>query len=422
MREEEWKTLEKFFNIGAVGTGNIFTQAHVPAYVDLRDKVRLTALFNPTKATAERAREFYLQKMDEAKAQVTWDVAVCDTPEELFAKVDVVDNCAPSRWHAFYSILALEAGVHVMSEKPMARNGLEADAVVRAAARSKAIYQLNDDNVFLPRYQHFKNALGSGVIGDPINVWITRGTASSARSEWFFEPLAGGGAILDYGSHAVAGSWFLIGLDKEPAEVKSVRICVKDRTRLVGGRLCNIEIDDDAHFKALYRNPRNGDWTSIFMEATWSWPDLAENASDVHGWFLIEGSEGRITGYFDEEDREYIVVRRNGFGERRIPIQSYRSETLSFRDEIQSFLRSIELRRPSILDAATCAATIRVINAAQLSELEGRKSVGMDELDRFLRGFDASGESEKSIETLMDVGDRIALKLTEPYRLVGGRA
>ncbi|MDR3230483.1 MAG: Gfo/Idh/MocA family oxidoreductase [Synergistaceae bacterium] len=407
--------MKTVFKLGAIGTGNIFTAAHVPAYVDLRDEVRLTALYNPTRSSAEQARDAYLRKMDEAEAQVNWDIAICDTPEELFAKVDVVDNCAPSRWHAAYSIQALSAGVHVMSEKPMARNALEAEAVVAASRRSKAMYQLNDDNVFLPRYQHFKNMVGSGIIGDPVNVWITRGTASSARSEWFFEPLAGGGAILDYGSHAVAGSWFLIGFDKEPEEVKSVRICVKDRTRLVGGRLCNIETDDDAHFKVRYRNPENGDWISIFIESTWSWPDLAENASDVHGWFLIEGSEGRITGCFDDEDQEYIVIRRNGFGEKRVPIKSYRSETLSFRDEIQSFLRSIELGRPPILDAGTCAKTIRVINAAQLSELQGRKSVTMEELDRFLHAF---GTSE-SPSDLLEIGDRIALKLTEPYRMKG---
>ena len=410
--------MKKIFKLGAVGTGNIFTGAHVPAYVDLRDEVRLSALYNPVRESAEGARDVYLRKMEEAGAPVEWEVAVCETPEELFERVDVVDNCTPSRWHAHYSILALQAGVHVMGEKPMARNALEAEALVRAAARSQALYQLNDDNVFLPRYQHFKNMVGSGVVGDPVNVWITRGTSSSERAEWFFDPLAGGGAILDYGSHAVAGSWFLIGFDKEPDEVKSVRICVKDRTRLVAGCLRDIETDDDAHFKVRYRNPQNGDWITVFIESTWSWPDLAEDASDVHGWFKIEGTEGDITGCFDEEDREYIVVRRNGFGERRIPIKSYRSETLSFRDEIKSFLRSIESGQRIILDAATCAQTIRVINAAQLSELWGRKAVSMAELDGFLRGF---GDPDDTAN-LMEIGDRIALKLTEPYRLKGDRA
>ena len=410
--------MKKAFRVGAVGTGNIFTGAHVPAYVDLHEEVQLTALYNPVRESAERGRDVYLQKMDEAGLPVSWEVAICDTPEELFTRVDVVDNCSPSRWHAHYSILALQAGVHVMGEKPMARNALEAEALVRAAARSKAMYQLNDDNVFLPRYQHFKNMVGSGVVGDPVNVWIARGTASSERADWFFDPLAGGGAILDYGSHAVAGSWFLIGFDKEPDEVKSVRICVKDRTRLVGGRLRNIETDDDAHFKVRYRNPQNGDWVTVFIESTWSWPDLAEDASDVHGWFEVECTEGRITGCFDENDQEYIVVRRNGFGERRIPIKSYRSETLSFRDEIKSFLRSIESGERIILDAATCAQTIRVINAAQLSELRGRRTVGMTELDEFLRGF---GDPEDTAN-LMEIGDRIALELTKPYRLKGERA
>ena len=73
--------MKKIFKLGAIGTGNIFTVAHIPAYVDLRDKVRLTAIYNPIRGSAETAREVYLKKMDEAGAGVSWDVVVCDTPE-----------------------------------------------------------------------------------------------------------------------------------------------------------------------------------------------------------------------------------------------------------------------------------------------------------------------------------------------------
>lgn len=401
----------KKLRLGCIGGGMIINVAHIPAYVDLRDEVIVTGIYSDVLENAAQTRDNYIELMKQAGAEVTWEVKVCKSEAELFEVVDMVDIGTPTKYHAYYSKLALKADVHAMSEKPAARNYLEACELIECANKSKAIYQLNDDNVFLPRYQHIKNILSSGAIGDVTNIMLTRGSHSSDRNTWFFEPVSGGGAILDYGSHAVMGAWFLLGLDKIPKFVKSTGICVKERTRLIRGRLQNIETDDDAHFKILFEDPKNGDFITAMLEATWSWPDFAKNASDTHGYIRIDGTEGTITSYFDENDQEFVKIDRFNQGEELIPISSYRSETLSFRDEIKNFINSINANRQSMLDADVGAVTIQIINAAQISELRGRVAVDLDDVKEFCEKFaDPDGDMLKS-------GDAIALELTKPYRL-----
>jgi predicted dehydrogenase len=299
-----------------------------------------------------------------------------------------------------------------MTEKPMARTWWEAQHVAEAARQSKACFQLNDDNLFIPRYQALRHVVESGMIGEAQNVWIARGYPGSGRKGWFWQALeAGGGGLMDYGSHAVASTWFLVGFDKIPVEVRSLGIEVKNRTRLIDGRLQPIEVDDDAHFKIRYVNPKNGDWANVTIEATWTWPDWGRDGSDVRGYVEIEGSLGSVTGYVDEQDRDFLRVTYRAGGERLLPIESARAEDESFKAEIVNFIQCVRAGQPSILNADIAATVIKLINCAQLSEVRGRVSVTPDELEAFSRDLAAG------LPDPWQAGDRIALALNAPYRL-----
>jgi predicted dehydrogenase len=408
---------DKVFRVGAIGTGSIFNYAHLPAYAYL-DGARLVAILDPTPGAAERTQEHYLALLKEAAqaqgrpAPESAEVRLCLSAEELLGQVDVVDICTPVRHHAYYAALALEHNVHAMSEKPMARTWWEARQVAEVAKRSKALFQLNDDNLFIPRYQALRNVIESGLIGTVQHLWIVRGARSSGRRPWFWKPLeAGGGAVLDYGSHAATSTWFLMGYDKTPAEVRSLGITVKERTRLVDGRLQAIEIDDDAHFKVRFVDPVSGDWASAVIEATWALPDLAEHGSDVHGYIEVEGSLGTATGYVDEQEHDFIRIRSRTFGERLMPVQSVTQERESFQGEILNFVRCISAGVPSLVNAEVGAGVMGILNAAQLSELRGRVAITPDELAAFSR--ETAGDAPDPWQG----GDRIALALNQPYRL-----
>lgn len=404
---------DKPFRVGCMGSGIIFNQAHLPAYISL-DSVELAAIYDPNRQRAESTREHYLSLLKEAGKSVDGvDVKLCDSPEELISCVDMIDICSPARYHAQYAVMALEKNVHVMTEKPMARTWWEADQVAEAARKSKAMFQLNDDNLFIPSYRALKNVIDDGMIGEVQHIWIARGYhGPEDRGDWFWDPMEnGGGAIMDYGSHAVSSVWFLAGYETIPQEVRSLGIEARQKTRLIGGRFRQIETDDDAHFKVRFVNPKNGDWITAVIEATWAWPELGKDGSDVHGYIEVEGSKGTVTALVDEERRDYLRVVSRTFGERRIYVEEALSEAGSFRAEIDNFVKSIRAGVPSILNADVAAGGIRMINSAQLSELRGRVTVTPDELTQFSRE-QAAAASDPWLG-----GDQIIRTLYAPFQV-----
>lgn len=403
----------KPFRVGCLGAGKIFNEAHLPAYISL-DSVELAAIYDPDRKRAESTRAQYLSLLKEAGQKADdVNVELCDNAEELISNVDMIDICSPARYHAQYAVRALEKNVHVMTEKPMARTWWEANQVVEAQRTSKAMFQLNDDNLFIPRYRALRNVIDDGMIGEVQHIWITRGYhGPEDRGDWFWDPMEnGGGAIMDYGSHAVSSVWFLAGYDKSPQEVRSLGIEARQKMRLIGGRFRQIETDDDAHFKVRFVNPANGDWITAVIEATWAWPELGRDGSDVHGYIEVEGSKGTVTACVTEAGQDYLRVVSRTFGERIIPVEEALSEAGSFRAEIDNFVKSIRAALPSILNADIAAGGIRMINSAQLSELRGRVAITPEELMQFSR------EQVAAASNAWQGGDRIISTLYAPFRV-----
>ena len=403
----------KIFRVGCMGAGKIFNEAHLPAYISL-DRVELAAIYDPDRKRAESTREHYCSLLKDAGQSVEGvNVKLCDSPEELISSVDMIDICSPARYHAQYAVMALEKNVHVMTEKPMARTWWEANQVAEAARKSKAMFQLNDDNLFIPRYRALRNVIDDGMIGEVQHIWITRGYhGPEDRGDWFWDPLEnGGGAIMDYGSHAISSVWFLAGYDKSPEEVRSLGIEARQKMRLIGGRFRQIETDDDAHFKVRFVNPKNGDWITAVIEATWAWPELGKDGSDVHGYIEVEGSKGTVTACVDEHGQDYLRIVSRTFGERIITVEEAFSEAGSFRAEIDNFVKCIRAGVPSILNAEVAASGIRMINSAQLSELRGRVAISAEELMQFSR------EQAETSSDAWQGGDQIIRALYAPFRV-----
>ena len=401
------------FRVGCMGAGQIFNEAHLPAYISL-ESVELAAIYDPDREHAKSTREHYfslLKGLGEPTENVNVDL--CDSPEELISSVEMIDICSPARYHAQYAVMALEKNVHVMTEKPMARTWWEAKQVAEAVRKSKGMFQLNDDNLFIPRYRALRNVIDDGMIGEVQHIWITRGYhGPEERGDWFWDPLEnGGGAIMDYGSHAVSSVWFLAGYDTSPVEVRSLGIEARQRLRLIGGRFRQIETDDDAHFKVRFVNPKNGDWITAVIEATWAWPELGRDGSDVHGYVEVEGSTGTVTACVDENGQDFLRVVSRTFGERMIHVEGALSEAGSFRAEIDNFVKSIRAGVPSILNAEVAAGGICMINSAQLSELRGRLAITADELMRF------SEEQAASAPDVWQAGDQIIRTLYAPFQV-----
>ncbi len=126
--------------------------------------------------------------------------------------IDAVVIGTPNALHAPQAIACLEAGKHVLVEKPMARTLAEAEAMNAAAAASGASLMVAHCWRFHPDVRALRGRIERGELGRVVK---TRGYGVHAGwgpAGWFTDPeLAGGGALVDMGVHAIDTARYLLG-------------------------------------------------------------------------------------------------------------------------------------------------------------------------------------------------------------------
>jgi predicted dehydrogenase len=201
--------------------------------------------------------------------------------------VDAVVIATPNALHAPQAIACLEAGKHVLVEKPMATGVEEARRMIAASKASGAFLMVAHCWRFHADVQAMRDRVGRGEFGRVVK---TRGYGVHAGwgpSGWFTDSkLAGGGALVDMGVHAIDTARFLLG-DPEP-----VRVCATVDTRYAEGRY---DVDDDGILLISWSNGTNS-----IVESGWWQPHLGGLEADTE----IYGTAGyaRIWGFTEEPE------------------------------------------------------------------------------------------------------------------------
>ncbi len=173
----------------------------------------------------------------------------CQNYQELLAlsDVDLVVISAPPYLHQQMALAALEAGKHVICEKPMAMNAAEARALLNAAARRPRQLAIIDHELrFNPTWRRMKMLLDSGFAGDlqHVSITIAAGFRHSAQRpwNWWSQQAAGGGLLGALGSHAIDAVRWLFG--EIEAVSSTVTTLVAERKDAKTGELRLNETDD----------------------------------------------------------------------------------------------------------------------------------------------------------------------------------
>ncbi|MCZ9884507.1 Gfo/Idh/MocA family protein [Arthrobacter sp. B2a2-09] len=131
--------------------------------------------------------------------------------------LDAISVAVPTFLHAPISIAALERGLHVLSEKPLARNGEEGRAMVEAARKAGRVLDIAFNHRRRGDIQKLKSIIDDGGLGRPYYAkgsWLRRSGIPTLGS-WFTNPeLAGGGPLADIGVHVLDYSLHLLGEPK----------------------------------------------------------------------------------------------------------------------------------------------------------------------------------------------------------------
>lgn len=189
---------------GVIGTGFI-GPVHIEGLV--RNGIRVTAICGSDKARAVAA------KWNIPNVFTGYDhAALVRSPE-----VDVVHITSPNKDHFPQSIAALEAGKHVVCEKPLAMTARETAAIVKLAAkRPRQIFAVNYNVRFYPAVLQLRADVAAGRLGEIIHVsgsyfqdWLLKPTDYN----WRLLPEEGGKlrAVADIGTHWMDTTSFILG-------------------------------------------------------------------------------------------------------------------------------------------------------------------------------------------------------------------
>ncbi|WP_058365130.1 Gfo/Idh/MocA family protein [Haloparvum sedimenti] len=135
-----------------------------------------------------------------------FDAAVYEEAEHLYEEVDAVLVTTPNRFHEEYALSALDAGLDVLLEKPLAHDLESAERIVEAAKEADGFCMVGFNNRFAEPVQVLKHEQAEGRFGDVRHVEANyvRRRGIPGRGSWFTSKgVAGGGSLIDIGVHAI---------------------------------------------------------------------------------------------------------------------------------------------------------------------------------------------------------------------------
>jgi predicted dehydrogenase len=181
--------------VAVLGAGLIATAKHLPALRNLKGSVELCGVCDIDLAQASKAVHGF------PSAKPYTDLA------RLLAeqKPDIVDICTPPKLHAAMALRCLDAGAHLVIEKPLAQTVEECDRIIEAAKRAGRQVCVAHSDLFYPAFVRARQAVDEGrigrVVGMRIHLSTPRDYITSKRDHWAHA--LPGGVFGESGPHVV---------------------------------------------------------------------------------------------------------------------------------------------------------------------------------------------------------------------------
>jgi predicted dehydrogenase len=276
--------------IGIIGCGGIARRRHIPEFA-ANPEVKIIGYYNPTKTRAVEVMEQYGGQ-------------VYDTYEELLAdkEIDAVAICTANSTHAPITIAALQAGKHVLCEKPMATSVADGEKMIAAARQAGKYLMIAHNQRLYSAHAKAKEILLGGELGRILTfrtAFTHKGpekfSINKTVTSWFFNKEAAVlGVLGDLGVHKADLVRWLI--EDEIEEVMAMVMTLDKK----GPDGKPIEIDDNAMCVLQSKTGIRGTLT-----AGWS------NYGVKDDWTVIYCAEGVIKLYCNPE-YPLEIIKRNG--------------------------------------------------------------------------------------------------------------
>ena len=232
----------KTLRVGLVGVGAAAQINHIPALKKI-EGLELTALCDRDQEKVARvAQKFQVPRS-------------CSRFEELLGEddVDVVDICTPNYLHAPMAVAALEAGKHVICERPLARSADEAAAMIKAAKKQERLLLCSVQHRFRSDAQLLRKFVEKGELGE---IFFAKAGWLRQRTQWDSDEWrrqkreSGGGVVLDLGFQMLDQALWILGSPKVESVTASLHRARKGEVednaiaffRLASGATLTLEV------------------------------------------------------------------------------------------------------------------------------------------------------------------------------------
>ena len=273
-------------------------------------------------------------------------VASCpafDSIEEMTsASVDAAIVCTPPATHRDVCCDLIQRGLHVLCEKPLAVDSTAAREMIAAAEVHNVVFTMASKFRYVSDVNQARTLIAAGVIGEVVlfeNVFTGRVDMSN---RWNSDPLvAGGGVLIDNGTHSVDVTRYCLG---ELVEIQAME----------GNRIQELPVEDTAK---MFVRSRSGVLASI---------DLSWSVSKELPYFIaVYGSSGTmLVGWRESKYRRAGEQDWTVFG-------SGYNKVEAFQRQIENFAGAVRGEEPLVVTPQDALASVKVIEAAYRSLRRG---------------------------------------------------
>ena len=301
---------QKVYGVGIIGAGfmgktHTYNYVNMPLFYDgLPFRTKLVGICNRTLSKAEQLRDDF-----------GYEFATSDYRELIERKdIHVIDVCTPNNVHREQIVAALQAGKHVYADKPLCITDGEADEIVRAHERSGMIAQMAFHNRFYPWSKKIKALVDDGFFGNLITFRATYYHSSNIKTKKFRgwkqdRALAGGGTLVDMGSHALDLVYYFLG-EYEWLSMDSVILWPERPDEQ--GNMVKIESEDHILLNAKMRNGAIGT-IEVSKIIAGSNDDLCLEIYGTDGALKFNSMDQNYVYAYDNRDPNSPIGGRKGY-------------------------------------------------------------------------------------------------------------
>ena len=346
--------------VGLIGAGNI-ANTHMNAYRGVND-AQVVAICDIDKGKAERlAKKYGVEKF-------------YGSMEEMIAgeTLDAVDVCVWNVNHAKCAIYAMEKGLHVLCEKPMAYNAEEAAQMKEVSEKYGKLLMIAFVTRYMDETRVVKDYIDNGYLGDIYYAKAQYVRRHGNPGGWFGDKSrSGGGPVIDLGVHVIDRARFLMGLPK-PVSVYAVafeklgnRKNLKTNVGWIPEGATKDDICDVEDFASALIRFDNG--AVIQLETGYSINDLPKS-----GLTLCGTKGGMKTG----DGPLTLYTELNGFMvDTKIDINNLEDARDGFEAELQEFVDCVLGKKTVTATAEDGLVCMKILDAIYESARTGHEAI-----------------------------------------------